>query len=100
MTSEHNSKTSILPPKQTTIILGWNVRTMYETGRYLMHVIQEMLKCNIGILGIIGCKWIGSGEKAHKTGSVVCYSGRGDVMVEYQYSLEEQSASHLWSCVL
>lgn len=42
-----------------------------------------MLKCNIGILGIIGCKWIGFGEKVYNIGSVVCYLGRGDVIVEF-----------------
>lgn len=37
-----------------------------------------MLKCNIGILGISECRWIGSGKITHNTGCVVCYSGRHD----------------------
>lgn len=77
MISEHTSKTSILSPKQTTLIGCWNVRTIYETGR-LSQVIQEMLKCNIGILGISECRWIGSGKITHNIGCVVCYSERHD----------------------
>ena len=55
----------------------WNVQTMYDTNR-LAQVTSEMRRNDMHALGIIECRWIGTGTLRTNTGETVFYSGRDD----------------------
>ena len=66
-----------LKPKEKTKIAGWNVRTLYQTGK-LAQVVRECQNYGLDILGVCEVRWTGSGQKASASGHTILYSGRLD----------------------
>ncbi|XP_068717264.1 craniofacial development protein 2-like [Montipora capricornis] len=69
---------SIVNPKNKTWVGNWNVRTMFQTGK-AGQVSREMKRYKIDILGIIECRWRGSGKSKLNTGEVIIYSGEENI---------------------
>ena len=70
-------KESFLGPKDKLCVGAWNVRTMYETSK-TAQVTNEMQNCNLDILGISECRWLGSGKVTINSCQTILYSGHKD----------------------
>ena len=62
-------KDSLVNSKVTGRIGTWNVRTMYFIGKTAqVHVVNEIHRYNLDILGISECRWTCSGKIRTSTG--------------------------------
>ena len=66
-----------LKPKEKTKIACWNVRTLYQTGKFAQ-VVREFQNYGLNILGVCEACWTGSGQRALASGHTILYSGRLD----------------------
>ena len=73
-------KESLLGPKAKIRMGAWNVRTMYETSK-TAQIIREVKRYGLDILGMIECRWTGSGRQVTNDGSVILYSGHRDAHI-------------------
>ena len=67
----------LLSPKACMKIGLWNVRTMYETGK-CAHVVFEMQRFKLDILGTSEMRWNGCGKMTTATGKTILYSEKSD----------------------
>ena len=68
----------IVTPKQQTIIICWNVRTMAETTR-TGQLAKVMKEYGIEVLGISEARWKGMGSVTLQSGEKVVYIGNDEV---------------------
>ena len=68
----------IVTPKQQTIIICWNVRTMAETTR-TGQLAKVMKEYGIEVLGISEARWKGMGSVTLQSGEKVVYVGNDEV---------------------
>ena len=76
--NKHNPNVSnvnryLLNPKSICNIGTWYVQTMYSTSK-TAHVIKEMGKYKLDILGISECRWTGSGRMCTKSETSESYT--------------------------
>jgi hypothetical protein len=64
--------TSLLIPRTTTRIATWNIRTMYDAGRFIQ-VTREMKNYKIGVLGPSETRWLQTGQLRLSSGKQLLY---------------------------
>ncbi|XP_020630998.1 craniofacial development protein 2-like [Orbicella faveolata] len=64
-----------LKPKVKTRIACWNVRTLYQTGKFAQ-VVREFHNYGLDILGVCETRWTESGQRTLASGHTILYSGR------------------------
>jgi hypothetical protein len=73
------ARVDLLKPKQKMRLRGWNVQTMYKTGK-MVQLVKEFdnYMYNLDIFGISETRWSGNGKRRLASGHTIIFLKRSD----------------------